>query len=64
MVKKRRGKFITLEGGEGAGKSTQAELIDQYFKHKGETTLLVREPGTTKIGEKIRKIISTNNDNA
>jgi dTMP kinase len=54
--------FITFEGGEGAGKSTQARLLEDYLKGIGKQTLLIREPGTTSMGEKIRKIISENDE--
>jgi len=54
MVNK-KGIFITFEGGEGAGKSTQAKLLEKHLKNSGKKVLLLREPGTTAIGEKIRK---------
>ncbi|MBI51659.1 MAG: dTMP kinase [Chloroflexi bacterium] len=54
--------FITFEGGEGAGKSTQAKLLEEYLKGIGKQTLLIREPGATNMGEKIRKIISENEE--
>ena len=40
-----RGKFITLEGGEGCGKSTQAKLLCEYLQSKGIETVLTKEPG-------------------
>lgn len=52
-----RGKFITLEGTDGAGKSTQLENISNYFKEKNIPFILTREPGGTEIGEKIREIL-------
>lgn len=52
-----RGKFITFEGPEGCGKSTQSKLLYKYLKRKGYKTVYVREPGGTKIGEKIREIL-------
>ena len=56
--------FISFEGGEGAGKTTQAKLLLQRLKKEGHQTQLVREPGSTPLGEKIRKIIkSPNNKN-
>ena len=61
MVNK-KGIFITFEGGEGAGKSTQAKLLEKHLKNNGKKVLLLREPGTTAIGEKLRKIISKNTE--
>ena len=61
MVKK-QGLFITFEGGEGAGKSTQARLLEKHLKKSGKQTLLIREPGDTIMGEKIRSIISESNE--
>lgn len=58
-----KGKFITFEGSEGSGKSTQSKLLCQYLKNKGFKVIFLREPGTTAIGEKIRKILlDTKND--
>src|ERR1700722_15241861 len=51
-----RGKFITLEGGEGAGKSTQAKRLAACLKKKGIKTVLTREVGGAPGAEKIRKI--------
>lgn len=56
-------KFITFEGGEGTGKSTQAKLLFSSIKNTSETVILTREPGGTKIAEEIRKIIVKNNFN-
>lgn len=52
-----RGKFITFEGSEGCGKSTQANLLCRYLKQKKQKVLHVREPGGLAISEKIRKIL-------
>ncbi len=57
-----RGQFITLEGPDGSGKSTILKLIENYLKDKGIEFITTREPGGTKIGEKIRHII-LDNDN-
>jgi len=52
-----KGKFITFEGSEGSGKSTQIDLAKQYLESKGKDVLYVREPGGVKISEAIRKIL-------
>ena len=52
-----RGLFITIEGGDGSGKSTQIDLLTAYFDQHGYEVLLTREPGGTIISEKIRGII-------
>ena len=52
-----KGLFITLEGPDGSGKSTQIEYLREYFHGKGIETVLTREPGGTEIGEKLRDII-------
>lgn len=51
------GKFITLEGGEGAGKSTQARLLADRLKAAGHQTLITREPGGSVLAEKIREFV-------
>ncbi len=50
-------KFITFEGGEGTGKSTQAQLLSKSLSSINENNLLTREPGGTKVSDKIRKIL-------
>jgi dTMP kinase len=52
-----KGIFISVEGGDGSGKSTQFENIRKYFAERGTEAIFVREPGGTRIGEKIRKIL-------
>jgi dTMP kinase len=52
-----KGKFITLEGSEGSGKSTQSALILAYLESKKLPVMLLREPGGVEISEKIRKIL-------
>lgn len=52
-----KGKFITFEGSEGCGKSTQSKLLYQYLKKRGFSVVYLREPGGTKISEKIRTIL-------
>lgn len=46
--------FVSLEGGEGSGKSTQAKRLHERLVREGYTTLLVREPGTTSLGSYLR----------
>ena len=53
----RRGRFITLEGGEGAGKSTQAKLLAQKLEPLGVSIVLTREPGGSPGAEALRDII-------
>ena len=53
----KRGLFITTEGTDGSGKTTQIKLIESYLKEKGFEVVVTREPGGTVIGEKIRSII-------
>lgn len=52
-----KGKFITFEGSEGCGKSTQSKLLCRYLRRKGRSVVYLREPGGTRISEKIRKIL-------
>ncbi|MEI7669300.1 MAG: dTMP kinase [Pseudomonadota bacterium] len=49
--------FITFEGGEGSGKTTQIKLLAEYFKNNGKKCLLTREPGGSQGSEAIRDII-------
>lgn len=52
-----RGLFITFEGPDGSGKSTQIELLREYLKSEKYDALITREPGGTRISEEIRDII-------
>jgi dTMP kinase len=54
---KRRGLFITLEGIDGTGKSTQHRLLVRYLRARGYTVCATREPGGTRAGERIRSIL-------
>lgn len=53
----RGGVFITLEGGEGAGKSTQLVVAADWLRQRGQEVVVTREPGGTTLGEKIREIV-------
>lgn len=57
MKKARPGKFITLEGGEGGGKSTQIARLKQALEGAGITVITTREPGGTSSGERIRGLL-------
>jgi dTMP kinase len=52
-----KGFFISLEGGEGAGKSTQHALIVDWFSGQGKTVVEAREPGGTPVSEQIRQVL-------
>jgi len=51
------GRFITLEGGEGSGKTSAIQYIEQYYQEQGIPVMLTREPGGIAISEKIRALI-------
>lgn len=53
----KKGLFITFEGADGCGKTTQIELLDKYLREKGFETLLTREPGARGLGVKLREIL-------
>lgn len=52
-----KGKFVTFEGCEGSGKSTQLRILSEYLTSHGADFILTREPGGSEISEEIRKII-------
>ncbi len=52
-----RGLFIALEGGDGAGKSTQARLLRAWLEGLGHTVVLTREPGGTEFGRTVRELV-------
>lgn len=52
-----RGLFVTLEGGDGSGKTTQAELLEQWLVERGRTVVRTREPGGTDVGVEVREIV-------
>lgn len=54
-----KGKLITIEGPDGAGKTTQVKKISEYLRTKGFKVLVTREPGGTSLGEKLRKLLLT-----
>ena len=56
------GLFITLEGTDGSGKTTQINRLKEYFSERGYRVVCTREPGGTPIGEKIREIIIDKNN--
>ncbi|MFC5503507.1 dTMP kinase [Lysinimonas soli] len=53
----RPGLFLTFEGGDGTGKSTQAALLEQWLVAQGRTVVRTREPGGTDVGDEIREIV-------
>ena len=57
-----RGRFIALEGGEGAGKSTQARMLADALCARGIETVLTREPGGTPLAEAIRSLLLADGD--
>lgn len=52
-----RGLFITFEGGDGSGKSTQSALLVGWLEQQGRTVLTTREPGGTEVGEELRELV-------
>ena len=56
----KEGKFITLEGGEGVGKSTNLTFVKQLLEEAGLTVITTREPGGTAFAEKIRQLLLEN----
>ena len=56
------GHFITLEGGDGSGKTTQIELLANYLNERGIDVHITREPGGTRLGEALRELILHNVD--
>ena len=51
------GKFITLEGIEGLGKSTNLQFVTEYLRNRGKTVVTTREPGGTPVGERLRDVL-------
>lgn len=54
--------FISFEGIDGTGKSTQIQLLKNYFEEKGKKTCVIRDPGSTNISEKLRDILLDKNN--
>ena len=52
-----RGRFITLEGSEGSGKTTAARHLAEWLRGRGEPTVLTFEPGGTPLGEEVRRLV-------
>ncbi len=63
-MKRKQGLFITFEGSEGCGKSTQIRLLGTRLKRLGYSVLVLREPGGTPIGESIRHLLQFSKSNA
>jgi dTMP kinase len=53
----RRGRFITLEGPDGSGKTTAARHLATWLRDRGLTVLLTQEPGGTALGEEVRRLV-------
>ncbi len=62
MSRKNSGKFITLEGGEGVGKSTNLDVIRRFLESKGVEFIVTREPGGTPLAEEIRALLLANRE--
>ena len=52
-----RGVFITFEGGDGSGKSTQIQSVSDWFESRGREVIVTREPGGTELGTEIRRLV-------
>ena len=58
-VPRPKGKFITFEGGEGSGKSTQLKLLGDFLHQRKINNILSKEPGGTEIGQELRRLLVT-----
>ena len=56
----KKGFLITLEGNEGCGNTTQTKFLASYLKHKGRKVYVTREPGGTRIGQAVRRVLLDN----
>jgi dTMP kinase len=54
--------FISIDGGDGCGKSTQVELLCQWLREQGHDVVLCRDPGSTQLGEAVRNILLHRHD--
>ncbi|MGB4170851.1 MAG: dTMP kinase, partial [bacterium] len=52
-----KGIFLTIEGVDGAGKTTQVKLLQEWFRKEGYDPLFTREPGGTRVGDAIRNLL-------
>lgn len=57
MTAARRGRFVTLEGSEGSGKTTAARHLADWLRARGDEVVLTAEPGGTRLGEEVRRIV-------
>ena len=57
MALTERGKFITLEGSEGSGKTTAARHLGEWLRSRGQATVVTREPGGTPLGDEVRRLV-------
>ena len=56
-MKIKKGLFITFEGCDGCGKTTQLNLLAEFLKEKGHEIIITKEPGAEGLGEKIRELL-------
>ncbi len=56
-MSEKKGLFITFEGGDGCGKTTQLNLLSEYLQQKGKKIVITREPGSKGLGVKLRELI-------
>ncbi|MDD9204996.1 dTMP kinase, partial [Georgenia sp. 10Sc9-8] len=56
------GSFVSFEGGDGAGKSTQQRLLGQWLRARGHEVVLTREPGGTELGQVLRRALLHGSD--